>query len=512
VFNVKYVKHIHLDTSSESSFQDVSNFLRRRIADIVEINDLNWVEWPGEQRMDTLCVRALGLFIWALTVVKFFQAQIDAMGSECLDDLLEQLSTGEGMSDINTLYGTILQLVYKSRENSWEFETFRRVVGCIVILREPLCLAEIAELLDLCQAPSKPRVNIMHLICRLQTILVAGTLGINHKTVPHLHKSFFEYITSEHAEICFRVNPDISNGELAVQCLRQFAGVCDQFAAGNSAENAKPEGPIPTGLGYALQFWHLHLPQVKRSMAGSPGIAMMGHNMHQLPGIQQLLPSSPNDLIYARPLGITLSPDQTQVVTSWEKYSRYWNKADGQPIKRPINTVVKEKIFAVTFSPDGRYIASAGDHGSVHIWDLKNRHLIGAPLYGHTGKVHCIMFSPDGKQVASGGADTTMRIWDLESKQPIGQPIIGHASSVTCITSSPDGNSIVSGGEDKTLRMWNWQGGKPIGRPMNAHATCVTCVTFSPNGQQLASGSTDGAVYIWNMLPLSSQGLPSSLF
>jgi hypothetical protein len=79
-FDVKYVKHIHLDTSAESSIQDVSTFLGRRIWEIVEQNDMNWEEWPGKERMQALCVRASGLFIWAATVMKFFQEQINALG------------------------------------------------------------------------------------------------------------------------------------------------------------------------------------------------------------------------------------------------------------------------------------------------------------------------------------------------------------------------------------------------------------------------------------------------
>src|ERR1700683_1587804 len=54
-----------LDMSTDSSIQDVSNFLGRRIAEIVKHNNLNWEEWPGKERMQVLCIRAAGLFIWA---------------------------------------------------------------------------------------------------------------------------------------------------------------------------------------------------------------------------------------------------------------------------------------------------------------------------------------------------------------------------------------------------------------------------------------------------------------
>jgi hypothetical protein len=157
--------------------------LAKRIGEIVEKNDLNWEEWPGMERMEVLCIRASGLFIWAATVVKFFQEQINALGRECLNDLLDAVST-DGMDDINSLYGAILRIVYKGRKNHWEFETFRRVVGCIVVLQEPLCLAEIENLLDLRQNTSSERVDIQRLVRRLRTVLVPGTDAINGQTIP----------------------------------------------------------------------------------------------------------------------------------------------------------------------------------------------------------------------------------------------------------------------------------------------------------------------------------------
>jgi hypothetical protein len=74
--NHKHVKHVHLDTSDPSSMEDVSRYLSRKIGKLVEDRNLNLEIWPGRERFETLCIRAAGLFIWAVTVVKFFEEQL----------------------------------------------------------------------------------------------------------------------------------------------------------------------------------------------------------------------------------------------------------------------------------------------------------------------------------------------------------------------------------------------------------------------------------------------------
>jgi len=148
-----HVKQVHLDTAAKSSIDDVVTFLRRKVVEIVEENDLNWTVWPGEKCMAVMAIRAAGLFIWASTVAKFLQEQIDTPGTECLSDVLDMI-TAEDLSDINHLYNLILRQTYRGKWNTgWEYEKFRRIVSAIVVLREPLKLHDLRLLLDIRQGP-----------------------------------------------------------------------------------------------------------------------------------------------------------------------------------------------------------------------------------------------------------------------------------------------------------------------------------------------------------------------
>ena len=58
-------------------------------------------------------------------------------------------------------------------------------------------------------------------------------------------------------------------------------------------------------------------------------------------------------------------------------------------------------VHNVTFSPDGKYLASAGVDRMVLIWDLSNGELV-AQLKGHTDTVYSLCYSREGSVLTSG--------------------------------------------------------------------------------------------------------------
>jgi WD40 repeat protein len=69
----------------------------------------------------------------------------------------------------------------------------------------------------------------------------------------------------------------------------------------------------------------------------------------------------------------------------------------------------------VTFSPDGKTLATSGEDGTARLWDLSGKEL--AQLKGHQGSVRSVSFSPDGKTLATSGSDGTARLWDRSGRQ-----------------------------------------------------------------------------------------------
>lgn len=65
----------------------------------------------------------------------------------------------------------------------------------------------------------------------------------------------------------------------------------------------------------------------------------------------------------------------------------------------------------MTFSPNGRFLATGATDGRVLLWDIGHGLMVGE-LKGHTDTVCSLRFSRDGEILASGSMDNTVRLWD----------------------------------------------------------------------------------------------------
>ncbi|KAG6327236.1 hypothetical protein ID866_11854 [Astraeus odoratus] len=63
-------------------------------------------------------------------------------------------------------------------------------------------------------------------------------------------------------------------------------------------------------------------------------------------------------------------------------------------------------------------------------------------LDGHTSAVTSVTFSPDGKKIASDSGDNTICLWDAETEFQLGSPLQGHIYPVTSVAFSSDEKRI----------------------------------------------------------------------
>lgn len=106
----------------------------------------------------------------------------------------------------------------------------------------------------------------------------------------------------------------------------------------------------------------------------------------------------------------------------------------------------------ISFSPDGRVLASASFDKSVKLWDGVSGKFI-ETLRGHVGAVYQVAFSSDSRQCLSASKDSTIKCWDLQ-KRKLKMDLPGHADEVFAVDWSPGGDRVSSGGKDRVVKIW----------------------------------------------------------
>lgn len=160
-----------------------------------------------------------------------------------------------------------------------------------------------------------------------------------------------------------------------------------------------------------------------------------------------------------------------------------------------------KSVSAIAFSPDAKYVVSAGGDNTLRLRDVKTGRLLSV-LTGHSGAVSTVAFSGDGKWIVSGGADKMLRIWPASARGATVK--LTDKSAVLAVACDAKGNLVAGANRTGGITLWNIRNGKKIGS-LRGNGNPVNAIAFLPAGQRFVSASRDGVLRIWNVKTLKVQ-------
>ena len=177
-----------------------------------------------------------------------------------------------------------------------------------------------------------------------------------------------------------------------------------------------------------------------------------------------------------------------------DRQLRWGGRHLGRAARRPDQRAAPEGgVTRVEWSPDGRFIATAGIDGKVALWDAAGGTLL--HTLPQTGAPQALAFTPDGARLAVATILDGVQVYDTASGQvaavlhpPVEQPSIAVGQVLRV---SPDGALVAAGDLKGVVRVWQLGGGRLVAS-LTGPSARITTVDFSPDGGRLAAASFDG--------------------
>lgn len=220
----------------------------------------------------------------------------------------------------------------------------------------------------------------------------------------------------------------------------------------------------------------------------------------------------------------------TLVTCSYDQHLKWWDIEKRSEI-RSIEAHGKW-CRRVVPSPDGRMVASVADDMVCKVWEVASGKVIHElrghkPLTPHDfqSMLYAVTFSPDGKWLATGDKVGHVVIWDLRTgKQQTtleapgfytwdGTQRIHSIGGIRSLAFSPDNKHLAIGGTGKInnvdhleasarLEVFDWQSGKAVYLSDKCkHKGLVNRLIYEPSGRWLlgAGGAGNGFLIFWDV-------------
>ena len=200
--------------------------------------------------------------------------------------------------------------------------------------------------------------------------------------------------------------------------------------------------------------------------------------------------NEPVKLVAFRPDGLEIACS-----SSVDGTVRLWDPETGEPTLIIPMAIGEGTVEAIAYHPTLPIIAAAGVRlglgadGAVKLWNTEKISMERSFATGATA----LSFSPDGRFIAAATLQNMVLIWDIRTGK-VAANIECSDASINAIAFDPTGNYFVVGGDDTGIRVWETKRWR-----MQASFdidTRIKGLVFTPNGKHLITGNSNSTAYV----------------
>ncbi|MDJ0841370.1 MAG: protein kinase [Acidobacteriota bacterium] len=194
---------------------------------------------------------------------------------------------------------------------------------------------------------------------------------------------------------------------------------------------------------------------------------------------------------------LSFTPDSNYLISSGEdrRICRWVVEVEGVDYSSPLHVrSAAGPVRDLLVSPDGTMTATLIEgRPDIFLYDLPSEKPL-PPLTGNGAGALCAAFSPDGEFLAVAGDDGILRLWHAQKQTPVSQTVAGsvHAAVFT------DNRTLVTASDEPGLQLRSIPDLSPKGR-LDNHRAKITDLQRGTRTGELIVSSADGSLSILDL-------------